>query len=583
MAAEAAARATGGSMTVATGDARAAEPRRAALFPPRCSAAARAPCHGRQPRRPAGMAHRVDHRRGQGRSAGREQAAIAVGRTVCRADGTPADLTKVRQSDLFVVSIKGTRTERRAAPAAWSSICCRPGFEIETATRDRRAGAAELSVAQGSDRDRLRRGARRPLCRGARPRRRRQGFHPRLYRARGDAGRVRVSRGRVEDMYGRETAGRTAIGKLTVAAAVSWFAPQPTSSPVSALAGRRGETTGAGCGWALPASHWLLRYSAPILLPRRRWTAAASSRSWSSTRDGSILRGFLTADGKWRLPTAADDVDPLYSPDADRLRGPPLRRASRRRSARGAARRRPASTHGRIVSGASTLTMQAVRLLERGRAPSLRSRRDRRGARRWSGGSARTRSSALYLTLAPFGGNLEGVRAASLAYFGKEPRASVGRRGGAAGRHPAIAGAAAARPASRGRAARPATRCCAAMAGGRRDRPRSFDEARAEPVPTARLAMPLHAPHLARALRAARRPAAAVPHDDRRRCCSAARGPAAPRGAALDRRRTIAAMVDRQPRAAQRRRLCRATPISARRAGAARSTWCARCARPARR
>ncbi len=29
-------------------------------------------------------------------------------------------------------------------------------------------------------------------------------------------------------------------------------------------------------------------------------------------RDGSILRGFLTADGKWRLPVAADEVDPLY-------------------------------------------------------------------------------------------------------------------------------------------------------------------------------------------------------------------------------------------------------------------------------
>src|SRR3979411_3401135 len=28
----------------------------------------------------------------------------------------------------------------------------------------------------------------------------------------------------------------------------------------------------------------------------------------------------------------------------------------------------------------------------------------------------------LYLTLAPFGGNLEGVRAASIAYFGKEPK-----------------------------------------------------------------------------------------------------------------------------------------------------------------
>src|ERR1700675_4885257 len=28
----------------------------------------------------------------------------------------------------------------------------------------------------------------------------------------------------------------------------------------------------------------------------------------------------------------------------------------------------------------------------------------------------------LYLTLAPFGGNLEGIRAASIAYFGKEPK-----------------------------------------------------------------------------------------------------------------------------------------------------------------
>ena len=28
----------------------------------------------------------------------------------------------------------------------------------------------------------------------------------------------------------------------------------------------------------------------------------------------------------------------------------------------------------------------------------------------------------LYLAMAPFGGNLEGVRAASIAYFGKEPK-----------------------------------------------------------------------------------------------------------------------------------------------------------------
>ena len=29
-------------------------------------------------------------------------------------------------------------------------------------------------------------------------------------------------------------------------------------------------------------------------------------------RDGSMLRGFLSADGKWRLPVTVDAVDPVY-------------------------------------------------------------------------------------------------------------------------------------------------------------------------------------------------------------------------------------------------------------------------------
>src|SRR4051812_4924835 len=29
-------------------------------------------------------------------------------------------------------------------------------------------------------------------------------------------------------------------------------------------------------------------------------------------RDGSVLRGFLSADAKWRLPTKVEAVDPLY-------------------------------------------------------------------------------------------------------------------------------------------------------------------------------------------------------------------------------------------------------------------------------
>ena len=74
----------------------------------------------------------------------------------------------------------------------------------------------------------------------------------------------------------------------------------------------------------------------------------------------------------------------------------------------------------------------------------------------------------LYLTLAPFGGNLEGVRAASLAYFGKEPSRLSRGRGGVARRAAALAGAAAPRPASRGGARRARPRA-ARMAGTRGD------------------------------------------------------------------------------------------------------------------
>src|SRR5260370_3962450 len=76
---------------------------------------------------------------------------------------------------------------------------------------------------------------------------------------------------------------------------------------------------------------------------------------------------------------------------------------------------------GHIVSGASTLTMQVARLLE-GHPRSLSAKLDEMAKalaleRRLS----KDQVLGLYLTLAPFGGNLEGVRAASLAYFGKEP------------------------------------------------------------------------------------------------------------------------------------------------------------------
>ena len=78
---------------------------------------------------------------------------------------------------------------------------------------------------------------------------------------------------------------------------------------------------------------------------------------------------------------------------------------------------------GRIVSGGSTLTMQAARLLEP-RPRTLRSKAiEVFRALQLEARFSKDEILGIWLTLAPYGGNLEGVRAGSLAWFGVPPRA----------------------------------------------------------------------------------------------------------------------------------------------------------------
>src|SRR5207302_1222382 len=78
--------------------------------------------------------------------------------------------------------------------------------------------------------------------------------------------------------------------------------------------------------------------------------------------------------------------------------------------------------HFRPVSGASTLTMQVARLLEPRERTLTAKLRQMVRAIEIERVLSKDQILALYLSLAPYGGNLEGIRAASLAYFGKEPR-----------------------------------------------------------------------------------------------------------------------------------------------------------------
>jgi penicillin-binding protein 1C len=139
-------------------------------------------------------------------------------------------------------------------------------------------------------------------------------------------------------------------------------------------------------------------------------------------RDGRLLRPFTLPDGRWRLPATTRNVDPRYLAMLvayEDGRFYEHRGVDPRALLRAAAQR---LWRGHVVSGGSTLTMQVARLIEPRPARTLGAKL-RQIARAFAIERAVGKSGVLdrYLTLAPFGGNLEGVRAASLAYFGKEP------------------------------------------------------------------------------------------------------------------------------------------------------------------
>jgi penicillin-binding protein 1C len=153
----------------------------------------------------------------------------------------------------------------------------------------------------------------------------------------------------------------------------------------------------------------------------------AQARQISMTivdRNGKLLRAYAMADGRWRLPVdAKTGVDPGY---LKLLLAYEDRRFRSHAGVDPLALGRAAFqlvTRGHIVSGGSTITMQLARLMEPRRERSVYAKlRQMVRALEIERQLNKDQILDLYLALAPFGGNLEGVRAASIAYFGKEPK-----------------------------------------------------------------------------------------------------------------------------------------------------------------
>ncbi len=138
-------------------------------------------------------------------------------------------------------------------------------------------------------------------------------------------------------------------------------------------------------------------------------------------RSGETLHIATTQDGMWRLASTPDEVSPHYldlllaTEDHRFWRHPGVDPLALARAAWQLAR------SGHVVSGGSTLTMQVARLLAPHRHDVAGKLLDIVRALQLEAHYSKREILAMYLTLAPFGGNIEGVRAASLAYFAHEP------------------------------------------------------------------------------------------------------------------------------------------------------------------
>lgn len=135
---------------------------------------------------------------------------------------------------------------------------------------------------------------------------------------------------------------------------------------------------------------------------------------------GEVVNAYLTKDQKWRMKTELDEISPLLQKtiiakeDKHFYSHPGVNpfaviRAFFR------------NLFGHRTSGASTITMQVAKALEPGKRNIWTKCRQMFRAFQLELKYSKKEILQMYLNLVPYGGNVEGVKAASLLYFKKNP------------------------------------------------------------------------------------------------------------------------------------------------------------------
>jgi len=139
-------------------------------------------------------------------------------------------------------------------------------------------------------------------------------------------------------------------------------------------------------------------------------------------RDGQRLRMFTSSKGYWCFPVDINQLDKRY---LKALISYEDQRFYQHNGVDVISLVRAVFqlvSEGRVISGASTLSMQTVRLLQ----PVSRTLKNKlvEMLQAWRMESQLSKQEILniYLSLAPYGGNIQGITAASYFYFGKTPK-----------------------------------------------------------------------------------------------------------------------------------------------------------------
>lgn len=138
-------------------------------------------------------------------------------------------------------------------------------------------------------------------------------------------------------------------------------------------------------------------------------------------KDGTVMHAFLSNDDKWRMFTRLEEITPqlkqvlLFKEDRHFYRHPGVNPLAVVRAVV------QNILKGERTSGASTITMQVARLID----PKPRTYKNkliemfRALQLEWT--YSKDEILQLYFNLAPYGGNIEGIKAAALLYFEKSP------------------------------------------------------------------------------------------------------------------------------------------------------------------